>query len=69
MGGGGCGRGGIWAAQCHTREDCRENARVWGGGRLEGQAYQRVFEDRAELGWLHEPQQDGEVIQAGEIHR
>lgn len=25
VGVGGCGREGIWAAQCHTREDCREN--------------------------------------------
>lgn len=44
VGVGGCGRAGIWAAQCHTREDCRENTRGW--GRLEGQGYQRVCEDR-----------------------
>lgn len=41
---GGCGRAGIWAAQCHTGEDCRENTRGW--GRLEGQGYQRGCEDR-----------------------
>lgn len=36
-----------WAAQCHTREDCRGgNKRM--GGRLEGQAYQSVCEDRGE---------------------
>lgn len=35
-----------WAAQCHTREDCRENERGW--GRLGGHAYQCVCEDRAE---------------------
>lgn len=28
VGVGGCGREGIWAAQCHTREDCRENKRM-----------------------------------------
>lgn len=45
---GGCGREGIWAAQCHTREDCRGNATGW--GRLEGQAYQCDCEDRGEQG-------------------
>lgn len=46
VGVGGCDKEGIWAAQCHAREDCRENTRGW--GRLEGQAYQRVCEDRGE---------------------
>lgn len=35
-----------WAAQCHTREGCRE--KKWGWGRLDGQAYQCICEDRGE---------------------
>lgn len=45
VGVGGCGEEGIWAAQCHTREDCRG---IRGWGRLEGQAYLCVCEDRGE---------------------
>lgn len=45
VGVGGCGGEGIWAAQCHTREDCRG---IRGWGRLEGQAYLCVCEDRGE---------------------
>lgn len=45
VGVGGCGREGIWAAQCHTGEDC---GGIRGWGRLEGQAYRCVCEDRGE---------------------
>lgn len=34
VGVGGCGREGIWAAQCHTREDCKENEKGVGEDRL-----------------------------------
>lgn len=57
-----------WAAQCQTREDCRENERGW--GRLEGQAYQCVCEEEGSrlaawttTGWRSNPKRRERLVE------